>query len=77
MLMKLVDPAQISAKEACESKLQNGRTVMEDISKVMLSITKLALSCCKQVPTKRMCTRDVGAEMRTKRDHHVKRRETE
>jgi hypothetical protein len=46
--------------------------ISEDISKVMLSVAKLALSCSKQTPTERICMRDAAAEMHRIRDLHVK-----
>lgn len=77
MLMDIVDPVLLSVEEAHASYLQNSRNAMEDISKVMFSITKLALSCSKQAPTDRIWMRDAAAEMHRIRDHHVKTRQTE
>lgn len=72
MLMKIVDPVLLSEEEAHASNLLGERNTMEHISKVMLSITKLALSCSKQAPNERMCMRDAATEMRRIRDRHVK-----
>lgn len=77
MLMKIVDPVLLTVEEAFESNLQGRRNAMEDISMVMLPVTKLALSCCKQAPIERMCIRDVAAEMHRIRDLHVKKRKTQ
>ncbi|KAL6654951.1 hypothetical protein ACP70R_008416 [Stipagrostis hirtigluma subsp. patula] len=77
MLMEIVDPVLLSTEEANSSNSQGQGNAMEDISKVMFSITKLALSCSKQAPTERMCMRDAAAEMHRIKDHYVKRRQTE
>ncbi|XP_066338059.1 probable LRR receptor-like serine/threonine-protein kinase At3g47570 [Miscanthus floridulus] len=68
MLMNIVDPILVSDEEAHASTSQGARNAMEDINKVMLSITKLALSCSKHAPTERISMRDAAAEMRRLRD---------
>ncbi|KAL6890146.1 hypothetical protein ACP4OV_008909 [Aristida adscensionis] len=65
-LMKIVDPVLVS--------IEGGGNEMEGISKAMFTITKLALSCCKQAPTERMSMRDAAVEMRRIRDNYVKTR---
>jgi len=77
MLLKIVDPDLLSIEEAYATNLQDKGNALEDINKVMLSITKLALSCSKQTPTERMCIRDAAAEMHRIRDLFVKIRQTE
>jgi hypothetical protein len=72
MILKIVDPVLLSIEESYACKLQNAQNSSEDISKVMLSVTKLALSCSKQTPTERMSMRDAAAEMHRIRDLHVK-----
>ncbi|CAO2151922.1 unnamed protein product, partial [Urochloa humidicola] len=74
MLLKIVDPVLLS-EEAYVTNMQGQGNGMEDISKVMVSITKLALSCSKQAPTERICIRDAAAEMHRIRDLHVRRQE--
>ncbi|CAD6253972.1 unnamed protein product [Miscanthus lutarioriparius] len=68
MLMNIVDPILVSDEEAHASTSQGARNAMEDINKVMLSITKLALSCSKHAPTERISMRDAAAEMPRIRD---------
>ena len=77
MLMQIVDPVILSEEGAYASNFQSGRNEMEHINDVMLSITKLALSCSKQAPTERMRMSDAAAEMRWIRDRHVKTRQRE
>ncbi|KAL6654950.1 hypothetical protein ACP70R_008415 [Stipagrostis hirtigluma subsp. patula] len=77
MLLNIVDPVIASTEEAYASNLQSGRSAMEEISEVMLSITKIALSCSKQAPTERMCMSYAAAEVRRIRDNHLKRRQIE
>jgi serine/threonine protein kinase len=72
MLLKIVDPVILSMEESYACNLQDAQNSLEDISKVMLSITKLALSCSKQTPTERISMRDAAAEMHRIRDLHVK-----
>ena len=57
-------------------KKENG---LEYISKVMLPMTKLALSCSKQAPTERMSIRDAAAQICIYRirDLHVRTRQME
>ncbi|CAN6362970.1 unnamed protein product [Urochloa humidicola] len=73
MLLKIVDPVLLS-EEAYATNMQGQGNGMEYISKVMQSITKLALSCSKQAPTERICIRDAAAEMHRIRDLHDRRR---
>ena len=68
MLMNIVDPILVSDEEAHASTSQGARNAMEDINKVMLSITKLALSCSKHAPKERISMRDAAAEMPRIRD---------
>ncbi|VAH09372.1 unnamed protein product [Triticum turgidum subsp. durum] len=72
-LMEIVDPVLPSIEEKSGSSLQNQSNRMEDICNTMFSIIEVALSCCKQAPTERMCTRDAAAGMRKIRDSHVKK----
>ncbi|CAO2141685.1 unnamed protein product, partial [Urochloa humidicola] len=74
MLLKIVDPVLLS-EEAYVTNMQGQGNGMEDIRKVMVSITKLALSCSKQAPTERICIRDAAAEMHRIRDLHVRMQE--
>ena len=52
---------------------------LEYISKVMLPMTKLTLSCSKQAPTERMSIRDAAAQICIYRirDLHVRTRQME
>jgi hypothetical protein len=72
-LMEIVDPVLPFIEEESGSSLQNQSNRMEDICNTMFSIIEVALSCCKQAPTERMCTRDAAAGMRKIRDSHVKK----
>ena len=74
MLLKIVDPVLLSMEESYACNLKDAQNSLEDISKVMLSITKLALSCSKQTPTERISMRNAAAEMHRIRDLHVKMR---
>ncbi|XP_044445821.1 probable LRR receptor-like serine/threonine-protein kinase At3g47570 [Triticum aestivum] len=72
-LMEIVDPVLPSIEEKYGSSLQNQSNRMEDICNTIFSIIEVALSCCKQAPTERMCTRDAAAGMRKIRDSHVRK----
>jgi len=63
-LMDIVDPVLISNYSKQDE--------MEDISRVMFCITKLALSCSKQTPAERMSMREAAAEMHRIRDRYLK-----
>ena len=56
-LMEIVAPVLPSMEDKAGSSLQNQSNRMEDICNTMFSIIEVALSCCKQAPTERMCTR--------------------
>ncbi|CAM0150307.1 unnamed protein product [Urochloa decumbens] len=71
-ILKIADPILLS-EEVYATNMQGQGNGMEDISNVMLSITKLALSCSKQAPTQRICIRDAAAEVHRIRDLHVRR----
>jgi hypothetical protein len=68
MLMNIVDPILVSDEEDHASTSQGARNAIEDINKVMLSITKLALPCSKHAPTERISMMDAAAEMHRIRD---------
>ncbi|CAD6257082.1 unnamed protein product [Miscanthus lutarioriparius] len=71
MLMNIVDPILVSDEEAHACTSQGVKNAMGDINKVMLSITKLALSCSKHAPIERISMRDAAAEMHKIRDNIV------
>ncbi|KAF7112021.1 hypothetical protein CFC21_111961 [Triticum aestivum] len=77
MLMKIVDPALLSFEEAYVRSLQGGSYKMEDVCNTMFSIMEIAISCCKQASSERMCMRDAAAWMHKIRDNHVERRQNE
>ncbi|KAG0529812.1 hypothetical protein BDA96_05G129500 [Sorghum bicolor] len=68
MLMNIIDPILVSDEEGHACTSQGVKNAMGDINKVMLSITKLALSCSKHAPTERINMRDAAAEMHRIRD---------
>ncbi|KAL6657409.1 hypothetical protein ACP70R_005189 [Stipagrostis hirtigluma subsp. patula] len=62
-LMDIVDPVMLPAGETYLRDLQDKSQGQGTISSIIFSVTKLAMLCCKQMPTERICTRDTAIEM--------------
>ncbi|KAL6896556.1 hypothetical protein ACP4OV_007128 [Aristida adscensionis] len=70
-LMDIVDPVMLPTGETYLRDLQDKSQGQGDISDIIFSVTKLAMLCCRQTPTERMCTRDDAIEMRRIRAQYM------
>ncbi|KAI4983014.1 hypothetical protein ZWY2020_023506 [Hordeum vulgare] len=77
MLMQIVDPVLLAIEEASADRLRDGSNTMEHGSNAIFSVMKVALSCSKHAPTKRMCIKDAAAAIHRIRDSYVKIRQNE
>ncbi|XP_062208229.1 probable LRR receptor-like serine/threonine-protein kinase At3g47570 isoform X2 [Phragmites australis] len=71
-LMDIVDPVLLSTNETCPRNPEHRSNGGGEIDSSIISVTRLALSCCKLTPSERMCMRDAAAEMRKIRERYLR-----
>jgi hypothetical protein len=71
-LMDIVDPVLLSTNEIQARMPQHERNGgREEIDNAIISVSRLALSCCKLAPAERISMRDAAIEMHKIRDRYL------